>query len=274
MNSPVQRISGIVLAIGICAGVGADPVVLQPFKPLKVVVADSKPVTADHGSVVITDASTTSDQSSTQEFKAAVFPQRYLVTGDHVQSNASVEVSGPGGLGNHIVLDRGIVVAELGYLPLDIPEQAGNAGDIGPANMMMLRRPYPVTTIRSIGAGAEGSIILFATTVGIITAVDPASTSSVVDVVMLCLDVDDVATSELHAMEIDGSGPTVTMTLSGSETTTHFISVSITTSAAGVVTVASPVKRLFTDHARIGALRDSLNKTRTANGADFWLPGL
>lgn len=273
MNHSVPRISGLIAAIAFVTGVNANPIVLQPHDPVKVVVTGSKPITADHGSVVVTNASTTSDTNSAQQFKAAVFPQRYSLTRDHVQSNASVQVSGPGGLGNHVVLERGILVADVENLPLEIPEQAGNQGDIEPMNTL-LRRPYPVTTIRSIGAGAEGSIILVATTVGIITPVDPMPGPSTVDVVMLCLEVDDVATSELYAMTIGATGPTVTSTLSGAETTTHFMSVSITTDAAGVVTVGAPVKRLFTDFPTIGVLRDSVNKTREANEEDFWQPGL
>lgn len=276
MNHSVPRISGLFAAIAFVTGVNANPIVLQPHDPVKVVVTGSKPVTADHGSVVVTDASTTGDTNSAQQFKAAVFPQRYSLTGDHVQSNASVQVSGPGGLGNHVVLERGILVADVENLPLEIPEQAGNQGDI---ELIQPRgRPYPLTTIRSIGAGAEGSIILVATTVGIITPVDPMAASSTVDVVMLYLSGNDA--SMLHPMEEEAT-PTGTRfvvspggSLAGNRRDLEFISVSITTDANGAVTVGTPVTLQLADHNKIRALRDVFAKSLNANGADFWTPGL
>lgn len=269
MNKRSNRAVVVVMSFACALAAFANPKVVQSFKPDTTEVIQTRPIAAVHGSVLIKDAVTTDHQGCVQPFRAVLFPQRLQQTGDHVQSHASVHRTGSGNMLNHVVLERGILVVDSPDWILDLGGEPEGLG-VATANALV-PRPYPITTIRSIGAGAEGAIVIIAVTTGIVT---PQGGGGVFDVVMMYLSKTN-AESRLHAFRALPGTPADIVTLPAGQSESDFLSVTLTTDANGVTTAGAPVVRSLNDpdYAEIKALRDSLIKLHTSLGQDFWAPG-
>lgn len=261
----------VVCAIGLAsATVGSNPVLHESPAVKKTGLANQigpREIAMKQGSVVVKDAD--AQPGGGLPFDAAVFAQMPQ-TGDVTPASGRYVRRAPlRGLGNHIELDHGVLVAMA-------PEVAPALGT-GPQENVERRRPYPLTTIRSIGAGAEGATVIIAVTTGILSQPPTNPDHRSVDVVMLYLSGDD--DSMLYAMEeepaVSGTRFVPRMSLKGDRRDQQFISVNLVLDARGrVVSVGQPQTQGLAGHQQVRELRETLQTLQKLHGDRFWEPGL
>ena len=224
-----------------------------------------------NGSVVVTDAKTgpTNGQDYLgQIFRAVAFRQITDLTEDTRPTLAVFKPSGVGPHENHIDLERGILV----FQPTGaVPESAPGTPDLllpeaRPA--MHGPRLYPISTVRSVGAGAEGSTIMIVAVTRNIISQDPMNGDFVEDVVILILD--GQAGSRGFVRMPDAS---VDAVLPVTQKASHFLAFKVTTPQGGQPQVSDLAKHAFDDHKAIADLRSSFSNCTSTTAIGSGSPG-
>lgn len=262
---------GLCLALSGPASVG-NPTSHTASTKVSQALAAQTTLNLDKGSVVVTDAKTgptNGQQTQGQIFRAVAFRQITDLTEDTRPTLAVFKPSGVGPHENHIDLERGILV----FQPTGaVPESAPGTPDLllpeaRPA--MHGPRLYPISTVRSVGAGAEGSIIMIVAVTRNIISQDPMNGAFVEDVVLLILD-GQAGSRGFFRMP----GASVDAFLPVTQATTHFLTFQVTTQPGSPPQVSNLAKHELTTHSEIAELRNSFVQLYKHHGDRFWEPGL
>lgn len=268
-RNTICRAAAAACAIGLTSATVVSNPVMHEFPSVKKTGLSNqigpREIATKQGSVVVKGAD--AEPAGGQPFDAAVFAQM-PETGDATPSSGRYIRRAPGrGLGNHIDLDHGVVVVRAsGVGPLS-----------GEPETTTRRRPYPLTTIRSIGAGAEGSIVIIAVTTGLLSQAPANPDHTSYDVMMVSLS--GCSRSILYALEEKaGDGGTAfveTGRLEGDQLERQFMSVNLVLDARRrVVAVGQPQTLALADHQQVRELRERLQTLHKVHGDRFWEPGL
>ncbi|MBX3352793.1 MAG: hypothetical protein KF684_07645 [Phycisphaeraceae bacterium] len=275
-TSRLSKATTILCAIGLTTTAGVSNPVMEEISQTRRTPLPGpilQPITTPLGSVVVRDARTQPGASG-ERFDVAVFAQMAKHTNDQCATRAEYRSEDAlRGLHNHLVLDRGVAV----FNAEGVESAGAHAAGVQADAAQILRRPYPLTTIRSIGAGAEGSIIVVAVTTGVLSPAPQNPVHTSIDVVMMYLSGTD--SSVLYASQhfADGRGFVETGQLPGTRRDRDFLSVNLILDENGaVVRAGGPATLSLAEqkHTRIRDLRDSLQAQLKVHGERFWEPGL